>query len=176
MLGRLAEHGPLVVLIDDAHLAGPVLHDWFRFVQRERLAVTMVAAVRTGEANWLAATARLHLEVLGHAAAAELVGSARVDELYARSGGHPLFLTELAQRSSGGELPESLVESVSARCDQLGSAGTLLRTAAVIGEELDIDLLAAVLGRSVVDLLDDAETAVARQFLAEDGGDVQVQA
>ena len=170
VLGRLAEHGPLVVLIDDAHLAGPVLHDWFRFVQRERLAVTMVAAVRTGEANWLAATARLHLDVLDHAAAAELVGSARVDELYARSGGHPLFLTELAQRSSSGELPESLVESVSARCDQLGSAGTLLRTAAVIGQELDIDLLAAVLGRSVVDLLDDAETAVARQFLAEDGG------
>ncbi len=170
VLCRLAERGPLVVLIDDAHLAGPVLHDWVRFVQRERLAVTMVAAVRTGEADWLAATARLHLDVLGHAAAAELVGSARVDELYARSGGHPLFLTELAQRSSVGELPESLVESVSARCDELGSAGALLRTAAVIGEELDIDLLAAVLGRSVVDLLDDAETAVAKQFLTEDGG------
>jgi len=170
VLGRLAKRGPLVVLIDDAHLAGPVLHDWFRFVQREQLAMTMVAAVRTGEADWLSATARLHVGVLGRAAAAELVGSARVDELYARSGGHPLFLTELAQRSSGGDLPASLVESVSARCDELGTAGTLLRTAAVIGQDLDVDLLAAVLGRPVVELLDDAETAVAKQFLTEDGG------
>jgi DNA-binding SARP family transcriptional activator/tetratricopeptide (TPR) repeat protein len=170
LLGRLAEHGTLVVLIDDAHLAGPVLGDWVRFVQREQLGVTIVAAVRTGEAGWLHRTAGLHLDVLGHAAAAELVGSARVDELYARSKGHPLFLTELAQRSSGGELPGSLVESVSARCDELGSAGTLLRTAAVIGPELDIDLLAAVLGRPVVDLLDAAETAAGKQFLTEDGG------
>ena len=31
---------------------------------------------------------------------------------------------------------------MSARCDELGPAGALLRTAAVIGSELDIDLLA----------------------------------
>ena len=170
VLGRLAERGPLVVVIDDAHLAGPVLQDWAGFVRRGQRPLTMVAAIRTGEADWLSATTRLHLDVLGQAAAAEIVGPARVAELYARSGGHPLFLTELAQQSSGGELPASLVESVSARCDELGSAGALLRTAAVIGPELDIDLLAAVLGRPVVDLLDDAETTVTKQFLAEDGG------
>ena len=62
------------------------------------------------------------------------------------------------------------MESVSARCDELGPAGALLRTAAVIGPELDVDLLAAVLGRGVVDLLDDAERAVAGQFLADDNG------
>ena len=64
----------------------------------------------------------------------------------------------------------SLVESVSARCDELGSAGLLLRTAAVIGPDLDVDLLAAVLGRPAVALLDDAEEAVAKQFLVDQGG------
>jgi tetratricopeptide (TPR) repeat protein len=59
---------------------------------------------------------------------------------------------------------------VSARCDDLGPAGALLRTAAVIGPELDIDLLAAVLGRGVVELLDDAERAVTGQFLADENG------
>ena len=59
---------------------------------------------------------------------------------------------------------------MSARCDELGTAGLLLRTAAVIGPELDADLLAAVLGRPVVALLDDAEQAVAKQFLVEDDG------
>ena len=106
------------------------------------------------------ATAFVHLGLLGRAAAAELVGPSRADELYERSKGHPLFLTELAQQAGRAELPASLVESVSARCDELGPAGAMLRAAAVIGPELDIDLLAALLGRPAVDLLDDAERAV----------------
>ncbi len=170
VLGRLASRGPLVVVIDDAYLAGPALPDWVRFVRREELAVAIVAAVRPGEAGSLPATAFIHLDVLGRAEAAELVGPARVDELYARSKGHPLFLTELAQQAAGAELPASLVESVSARCDELGTAGAMLRTAAVIGQELDVDLLAAVLGRPVVELLDDAELAAAKQLLADENG------
>ena len=59
---------------------------------------------------------------------------------------------------------------MSSRCDELGPAGALLRAAAVIGPELDIELLAALLGRPAVDLLDDAEQATAAQLLATDGG------
>ena len=169
-LSGLAERAPLAVVVDDAHLAGHALPDWLHFVRREHIAVTFVAAVRSGEGEPLPATAAIHLDVLGRDAAAELVGAARVDELYARSKGHPLFLTELAQQAAGTELPVSLVESVSARCDELGPAGLLLRTAAVIGPELDADLLAAVLGRPVIALLDEAEQAVAKQFLVEDDG------
>ena len=170
LLGRLAERAPLVVVVDDAHLAGPPLPDWLRFVRRENVAVAVVAAVRTGEGEALPATTFIHLDALGREAAAELVGPGRVDELYARSKGHPLFLTELAQQAAGAELPASLVDSVSARCDELGTAGLLLRTAAVIGPEVDADLLAAVLGRPVIALLDDAEQAVAKQFLVEQDG------
>ena len=170
VMGRLAERAPLVAVVDDAHLAGPALADWLRFLQREQVAVTVVAAKRPGEGEPLPATAFIHLEALDRDAAAELVGPDRVDELYARSKGHPLFLTELAQQAAGAELPASLVKSVSARCDELGAAGLLLRTAAVIGPELDVDLLAAVLGCPVIALLDDAERAVGQQFLVEDGG------
>src|SRR6202000_2778614 len=77
---------------------------------------------------------------------------------------------EHPQTAAGAELLASLVESVSARCDELGPAGLLLRTAAVIGPDLDVDLLAAVLGRPAVALLDDAEQAVAKQFLVEADG------
>ena len=169
-LGRLAERAPLVIVLDDAHLASRALADWLRFARREAMPATVVAAVRSGEGEPLPGTAFIHLDVLGRDAAAELVGAARVDELYARSKGHPLFLTELAQQATGADLPASLVESVSARCDELGPAGLLLRTAAVIGPELDADLLAAVLGRPVIALLDDAERAVAKQFLTEQDG------
>ena len=40
----------------------------------------------------------------------------------------------------------------------------------MIGPELDADLLAAVLGRPVIALLDEAEQAVTKQFLVEDDG------
>ncbi len=167
---RLARRGPLVVVIDDAHLAGHALANWLSFARRENMPATVVAAVRSGEGPPLPATASVHLGLLGREAAAELVGPSRADELYERSKGHPLFLTELAQQTAQAELPASLVESVSARCDELGRAGAMLRAAAVIGPELDIELLAALLGRPAVDLLDDAERAAAQQLLAADGG------
>jgi DNA-binding SARP family transcriptional activator len=170
VIGRLARSGPLVLVIDDAHLGGMALSNWLSFARREMMPALVVAAVRSGEGPPMPATAFVHLDVLGREAAAELGGPSRADELYERSKGHPLFLTELAQQGSRAELPDSLVESVSARCDELGPAGAMLRAAAVIGPELDIDLLAALLGRPAVDLLDDAERASATQLLTEDGG------
>ena len=173
LLGRLAARAPLVVLIDDAHLAGRALPDFLRFIRRAGLASTVIAAVRSGEGYALPAAAFVHLDVLTRNAATELVGAARVDALYARSRGHPLFLTELAQQAAGGDLPGSLVDSVSARCDELGSASATLRTASVLGPELDLDLLAAVLGRPLIELLTDAEQAVAKQFLVEQDGQLR---
>jgi tetratricopeptide (TPR) repeat protein len=170
VLGRLAVRGPLVVVIDDAHLAGLPLANWLSFARRESMPVGVVAAVRSGEGPPMPATAFVHLGLLGRAAAAELVGPSRADELYERSKGHPLFLTELAQQAGRAELPASLVESVSARCDELGPAGAMLRAAAVISPELDIELLAALLGRPAVDVLDDAERAVDKQLLTADDG------
>jgi DNA-binding SARP family transcriptional activator len=162
--------GALVAVIDDAHLAGPALADLLRFAARQDLSLAVVAAVRTGEGVPLPSTARIQLTALTRAAVEELVGPGRAARLYDRSRGHPLFLTELAQQTAAAELPASLVESVAARCDELGPTGSLLRTAAVIGPELDVDLLAALSGRGVVDVLDYAAQAAAKQFLAEDGG------
>ena len=173
VLARLSSRGPLVVLIDDAHLGGRALRDLLQFIRRGESAATVVAAIRAGEGELLPASALISLDALGREAAAELVGAARVDALYARSRGHPLFLTELAQQASGAELPASLVESLSARCDELNSTGHMLRTAAIIGPELDLDLLAAVLGRPLIELLNDAEQAVAKQFLVEQDGQLR---
>ena len=80
-LGRLAERAPLVVVVDDGHLAGPALPDWLRFAVREKLAVTVVAACASARGA-AAASAFVHLGALGRDAAAELVGPGRVDELY----------------------------------------------------------------------------------------------
>jgi DNA-binding SARP family transcriptional activator len=173
VLRRLTQRGLRAVLVDDAHLAGRPLRDFIDFLRREAVPLLMVAAVRPGAGEPLPATAFVHLDVLGRDAAAQLVGAGRVDRLYRRSRGNPLFLTELAQQAADAPLPASLVDSVSARCDELGPAGALLRTAAVIGPDLDLDLLAAILGRPVIELLDDCERAVAQQFLADADGQLR---
>ena len=105
VLGRLARRGPLVVLIDDAHLAGLPLADWLSFARRESLPGAVVAAVRPGEGPPMPATAFVHLSLLGRGPPAELVGPSRADELYERSKGHPLFLTELARTALGPSCP-----------------------------------------------------------------------
>jgi DNA-binding SARP family transcriptional activator len=170
VLGRLAQRAPLAIVIDDGHLGGRALRDFLEFLLRQELAVMVVVAVRPGTGQQLPATSVIHLDALGRDAAAELVGTDRLDALYGRSRGNPLFLTELAQQPGDVALPASLVESVSARCDELGSAGILLRTAAVIGPDLDLDLIGAVLGRPVVELLDASELAVSQQLLVEEDG------
>ncbi len=170
VLSRIAGRWPLTVVIDDAHLGGSPLASWLSYVRRAEPGIPIVTAIRPAEGPPIPATAFLHLQALSREAASELVGHARADELYERSKGHPLFLTELAQQADRDQLPASLIESVSARCDALGGTGAMLRTAAVIGPDLDIELLAAVLGRPAVEVLDGAENAAARQLLVEAGG------
>jgi DNA-binding SARP family transcriptional activator len=171
LLQRLARYAPLVVVLDDVHRAGPVLAQWLEYVRRRGPAMAVVAAVRSGEGTLLPAGERIALGLLDRAAAAALVGDAAVDELYEKSGGHPLFLVELAAISDATELPASLVEVVATRCDELGpDVAATLRSAAVIGARLDLDLLAAVLHRPVIDLLGDVEQAVAHRLLVDERG------
>ena len=171
LLQRLARYAPLVVVLDDMHLAGPVLAQWLEFVRRRDPAMVVVAGVRSGEGTLLPAGERIELGLLDRAATAALVGDGAADELYEMSGGHPLFLVELAAISKATELPTSLVEVVATRCDELGPAvAATLRSAAVIGARLDLDLLAAVLHRPVIDLLGDVEQAVAHRLLVDERG------
>lgn len=169
VLGRIAGERVVVVVVDDAHLAGPTLADWLAYLTRRPLPVVVVLGARPDEGATFPATDHVGLGPLDRTHVAALVGERRADELHTRSGGHPLFLAELATVPSG-DLPESLVAAVTSRCDDLGSAGDLVRTAAVLGGDLDIDLLAGVLGRGTLDVLTDAERAVRSGLLVETSG------
>ena len=168
VLGRIAGTSGAILVIDDAHLAGQAFADWLGYVLRRPIPVLVVVGARPAEGPELPATDEIGLGPLDRAQVAELVGSDRADDLYDRSGGHPLFLSELAAVPTG-ELPPSLVAAVSARCDQLGTAGDLVRAAAVLGD-LDVELLAAVLNRRALHVLADVELAEQRGLLVEDAG------
>ncbi len=170
LVPRLAPSGLVVLVLDDAHLCGAALAEWLQLIRVRRARLLVVATVRTPEASPVLGTEVLRIGPLDSAQTRDLVGAERADDLFARSGGHPLFLTELALAAAGEGLPISLLDAVSTRCDSLGRAGRTLRSAAVVGDRVDLDLLAAVLNRPAVEILDDAETGVLHQLLVDDAG------
>ncbi|MGH9265399.1 MAG: BTAD domain-containing putative transcriptional regulator, partial [Acidimicrobiales bacterium] len=167
-VARLAGTAVAVVTVDDLHLADAATLEWMALAVRrsERLAVL---GARRPAGPPVPPTARIvPLGPLTTDEAALLVGRDRAEELHTRSGGNPLFLLELLR--SPDDLPTSVRQAVIARAEALGAeeAGTL-RNAAVLGPDLDVDLLATVIGCPVAELLTRVETAVTEGLLAERG-------
>jgi DNA-binding CsgD family transcriptional regulator len=104
LLAAYAENAPLAALIDDAHWLDESSADALLFAVRRLVAdpIAVVLAVREGESE-LVDAARLptiRLGGLDREAAAELVGDAFADRLYAATAGNPLALLELAPEAS----------------------------------------------------------------------------
>ncbi len=171
VLRRQSQREPLVVIIDDVHLADAATRAWLAQAGR-RLAtsrVVVVAARRAEESVALRGATTIALSPLDLDAATMIVGPLRASELHARSGGHPLFLVELAAAGTDEELPASIRDAVADRCARAGAAAATLRAAAVIGTEVDVELLAAVTATGPRVLLDHLEEGVRRRLLLEDG-------
>jgi DNA-binding SARP family transcriptional activator len=164
LLSRLAGDAPLLLLVDDAHLLDPastvLLHHLTR--PAARLPLLVVAAARPGEGPQWRPGSTHELEPLSRADAVRLIGEDRADALWARSGGHPLFLVELARWE--GALPDTVLTAVAQRCTRSDDLG-VLRTAAVLGDAVDVDLLAGVLDLPVTVLLDHLDAAVQQRLL-----------
>lgn len=171
VLRRAAERHPLVVLVDDVHFADAATAAWLSYAdQRIRDSrVVIVAARRVEEGTPIPGVPVVELGPLDEDAAAEVVGAHRVAELHARSGGHPLFLVELAAADPTGLMPKSIQASVEERCSRAGPAAATIQAAAVIGPIVDLDLLVSVTGTPPSDLLDHLEEGVRRRFLVEAG-------
>ncbi|MEA2617536.1 MAG: hypothetical protein QOE72_3319 [Chloroflexota bacterium] len=163
---------PAVLAVEDVHLADPATHDLLVRLRRHpaHARLLVLATRRTGEGGRLDPGLRLQLEPLDLAATAVLVGDAGAAALHRRSGGNPLLLLELSRAAGAAEIPASLLEAVAAQCERLGDAAATLRAAAVLGPELDLEVLAATLGLAPITLLDHLEEGVRRRLLAERGG------
>ncbi|GID30666.1 BTAD domain-containing putative transcriptional regulator [Paractinoplanes brasiliensis] len=99
-----------------------------------------------------------------------------------RTGGNAFLLTELVKLDTpvgdsgprdplrGGVVPAAVADVVAARTAKLPEpARDLLRLAAVIGRDFDLDLLAAVTGESADDVLDRLEPALSEGLVTEAG-------
>ena len=169
VLDRAGGDGPVVLVIEDLHLAGASTLAWLAFARRRCRRTLLVVTTRPGGARGLDPTHHLELGPLGPDAVAELVGRERAGALFERSEGHPLLLAALVDADEG-ELPATLRDAVSSRVDSLGhDAGLTLRAAAVLGPECDLELVAHVVGVPVIDVLGHLEAAAQAGLIAERG-------
>ncbi|MGR6965270.1 BTAD domain-containing putative transcriptional regulator [Geodermatophilus sp. URMC 61] len=194
-LREAAREQPLLVVLDDVHRADELTLQLLRQVvdslagspllvlatHRDAEAGEALAATRAA----LASTGARHLElrglddegiaVLARQHGLEDAGPAELRLLRERTDGNPLFVRELTRLlvaegrgAARTGVPAGLRDVLRRRVERLpGAAVTTLRQAAVLGRDVDVDVLAAVAGRDVDELLDALETAVLAGLLDE---------
>jgi tetratricopeptide (TPR) repeat protein len=169
-LVRLSTVCPIVLVLDDLHWADQSTLELLDFVSRSvhSARLLIVGAHRHGELEPAArslldgvAARGDHIRLEGLSApevrslVTELAGAefatGRGDEIHRRTAGHPLFVRELASLGDavGGDapVPAMVRDAITRRLDRADApTRDLLQAAAVIGNELEPELLGSVLG------------------------------
>jgi DNA-binding CsgD family transcriptional regulator/tetratricopeptide (TPR) repeat protein len=191
LLEQLSDRGPVVLIIEDLHWADRSTRDLLYFLvsnQRVLPGVLILGTFRSDELHrvhplrpLLAELARLawvqrgELPRLTRGETGELLAAiagqepdpARVDTVFARSEGNPLFVEELL--CCGDVLPESLRDLVLARVQRLpDTTQDVLRVASAAGERAGHGLLSAVTGLGDDDVERALRPAVAANVLVAD--------
>lgn len=185
--------GPLLLVLDDLHRAGEETLALLAALIAEPMIgpVLVVGTFRTSElspglTDLLARAARLepvriYLGGLAREDAGELVRRIARREasedvirtIHERSGGNPFFVRELARlfdaEGDVSAVPAGVRDVIRQRLNALPMpARTVLRQAAVIGREFDLDLLIPLAGNEDL-VLDTVDAALHLGFLVEDG-------
>jgi DNA-binding SARP family transcriptional activator/tetratricopeptide (TPR) repeat protein len=184
---RLAGRGPVLLLLDDLHLAGretvQLLHYLARHCSASRLLV--VATVRAEEGqdvfDLLADVGvRLDVPALPPEAVSQLAEAAgqagQAESIQQRTGGHALFVVESLRALVAGEdgVPTSLQAAVLARVRRAGpGVEELLRAGAVLGSSFAAPIAARLLDESLPTVLACGEDALAARLLVESGQDYE---
>ncbi|MFF5264940.1 AAA family ATPase [Actinomadura viridis] len=193
LLERLAERGPVVLVIEDAHWADRSTRDLLAFLVRnaDSAPLLIVVTYRADELHRahplrpllaglgrLDRVRRLELARLSRADVARMVTGLRgveppaalVERIHARSEGNPLFVEFLLESGAEGELPESLRDLLLAGVQRLPEeTQDVLRDASGGGTRIEHALLAAVSGLDDARLTRLLRPAVAAGVLVVDG-------
>jgi hypothetical protein len=174
IVALISGHAPLVLFLDDLHLADRSTIAALEYLHRrcESSAVMVICALRSEDTppdhpiHRLAASEMIRLEPLTEDELAPL-GIADVHE---RTGGHPTLVADLIANGSRPDLRRSLSELLIARSRSEGTESyRILLTAATLPQPFDPQLLAAVLGADPVDVTERLEQLCDRRLLRVDG-------
>lgn len=166
---------PVVIIVDDLHLAGPSTVEWLRFAARRSQRLRLLLATRTTELPLPDGAQHIELGPLDLAAASRLVADrtgtpvdpASVARLWTRTGGNPLLLHALATAPDDVTIPVGVAEMVAGVLESSPAAAATLQAAAVLGPRIDLDLLAGVLERGGSAVLDDLDAGLRARLLIE---------
>lgn len=195
LLGQASARRPLVVVLDDLHRTDGLTLELLRFVtdQLGGHRVLIIGTYRPSESGAeleaaraaLANHAAAHLELAGldETATAELAAEYGLSALAGdtlrnlreRTGGNPLFIRELARlmvaegvEAGKGSVPAGVRDVLRRRLARLPApTATALRQAAVLGRDVDLDLLGDLAWGNSEELLDALEPAVLAGLLDE---------
>ncbi|MFD0732013.1 ATP-binding protein [Planotetraspora mira] len=195
LLERLAERRPLILLIEDIHWADRSSRDLIAFLSRNLRTspVLMVMTYRSDElhrthplrpvlAELVRVDGVIRLDLprfTQDEVAAQMAGIlgvapefARVDNVFERSGGIPLFVEALLEHVDDCSFPDSLHDLIIGSVERLPEeTQRVLRTAAAGGIRVGQPLLALVSGLSDIDLENALRPAIAANVLqVADGG------
>ncbi|WP_275415181.1 ATP-binding protein [Planotetraspora silvatica] len=195
LLERLAERRPLILLIEDIHWADRSSRDLIAFLSRNLRTspVLMVMTYRSDElhrthplrpvlAELVRVDGVIRLDLprfTQDEVAAQMAGIlgvapefARVDNVFERSEGIPLFVEALLEHADDCSFPDSLHDLIIGSVERLPEeTQRVLRTAAAGGIRVGHPLLALVSGLSDVDLENALRPAIAANVLqVADGG------
>lgn len=170
VVSRIAGGRAIVLAVDDVHLAAASTLGWLTFAARRVPSLLVIATTRRPlDRPPLETDLVISLGPLEVAELAELVGAERAGELHARTGGQPLLVSALLGNDDEA-LPASLSEAVERRVAGLGPAAATVRTAAILGSHIDLDLLADVMNAPAVELLAHLEAAGTGGLVVEGDG------
>ncbi len=163
--------GPSVLFIDDAQRADPLTSDWIDSLARmPDLPLLILLTRRTGEGHVPEHAETITVSPLSLEATALMVGSDRALALHERTGGNPLFLSALARSDTDLALPDSVQSAVLERCAGAGGDAAVLRDTAVLGTNVDVDLVAQVLRMDPIALVRVLEHGIRLHLLEERDG------
>lgn len=173
---------PVLMVGEDAHWADDASLDLIRYIGRrvERLPLLLVITYRDDEIGMdhplrrvlgdlvtAPGYRRMMLPPLSEDAVQRLASGSGFEPraLHRHTGGNPFFITEVL--AAGGDVvPASVSDAVLARASRLSApARDVLNTAAVIGANVDGDVLMALVGHA----LDEIEECIAAGLLRPDG-------
>jgi DNA-binding SARP family transcriptional activator len=162
---------PSVLFIDDAQRADPLTSDWIDSVAHmPDVPLLILMTRRTAEGRVPPDARTITVSPLSLDATALMVGSERSLAWHQRTGGNPLFLSALARSDSGLVLPESVQSAVLERCAEAGADSGVLRDTAVLGTNVDLDLVAQVLRMDPISLVGVLEQGIRLHLLEERDG------
>ena len=175
-LTATAKRRPLLIIVEDAHWIDPTSQQLGQMIvnQLGTMPALMIVSSRSSDAlPWAGQRPGLSiaLDRLDRAHAntivADVLGERElspdlIGQIIEKADGIPLFVEELTKmvlgsdagdgpRSQAGsrtQLPATLLDSLTARLDQLASAKRVAQTAAVMGREFSYDILSDIAGLS----------------------------